>query len=70
MTRNTIRMIRDVIQPETWVDIVDWAMDQKRITHKMIRGRFGLDLARADLVYEALKQEGIIESMGYVANKG
>ena len=69
MTRNTIRMIRDIIQPETWVDIVDWAKTQKRVTNRMIRGRFGLDLARADLVYAALKQDGIIGSMGYVEVK-
>lgn len=59
-------MIRDIIHPGTWMDIADWAMSRRRITNKMIRDRYGLDESRADLIYAALKQDGIIGKMGYV----
>ena len=62
-------MVRDMIQPETWMDIADWAMSQKRVTNRMIRDRYGLDESRADLIYAALKQDGIIGKMGYVTKQ-
>ena len=62
-------MIKDIIHPETWAAMADWAKTQKRVTNRMICERFDLNETRADLVYQALKQDGVIGSMGYVEVK-
>ena len=62
-----MNMIKNASIPGSWQIVKDWAMKQKRITNRMIREGFDLDEDDADVVYMALKKEGIIESMGYVA---
>lgn len=43
-----------------------WAVDQKRITNKVIRDRFEVTEEDADDIYAHLKKVGIVGTMGYV----
>lgn len=55
---------------EIWAELLArakvWALDQKRITNKMIRDRFDVAEEDADDVYKYLKAAGIVGTMGYV----
>ncbi len=59
---------------EMWTELMSraevWAVDQKRITNKMIRERFDVTEEDADDVYKYLKAAGIVGSMGYVGVDG
>ncbi len=55
---------------EIWEELLPrveiWAIDQKRVTNKMIRDRFDVTEEDADDIYTHLKKVGIVGSMGYV----
>lgn len=55
---------------EIWEELLPrveiWAIDQKRVTSKMIRDRFDVMEEDAGDIYTHLKKVGIVGSMGYV----
>ncbi len=47
-------------------DLRTWAKTQTRVTNYTLRKRYGVSYEEADALYEQLKADGVIGTLGYV----
>lgn len=57
-----------MISPEHYLEIREWAKDQKRVTTYTIGKEFGLSHKDSSAVYKQLRESGVIGYGGYTCN--